>query len=264
MSSPPPPHILLVPGFWEGPTIYTAVLSLLRSLNHPASTAPLPSTGHASPNNPTMKDDVASIRSAIVSLIEDGQEEGKEDGQEEGKEDGEEGKGKEVLLGLHSAGGFLGSMAMEGLSVKERRGQGKRGGVVGIVFLAGAVWEVGFGHWGLPFFDVQGPAMYCHSPKTLLFNDLPSSTADDWASKLSCQPSTGWGGIVDYAGWKDVPSVYVVCERDAILGMEMQMEMAERAGSVVERCDAGHCCMISRPARVVEVLRKAAGEWGMK
>ncbi|KAL8992608.1 MAG: hypothetical protein Q9169_006973, partial [Polycauliona sp. 2 TL-2023] len=82
-----------------------------------------------------MKDDIASIRAAIAPLVE----------HEE----------KDVLLVLHSAGAFLGSMAIEGLGVKERKEKGKNGGVKKIVFLAGAVWEEGFRHGPLPFFDYQ-------------------------------------------------------------------------------------------------------------
>ncbi|KAL8887739.1 MAG: hypothetical protein Q9215_004741, partial [Flavoplaca cf. flavocitrina] len=66
-------------------------------------------TGRASPNNPSMKDDVASIRTAIAQTVE----------QDE----------KDVVLVLHSAGAFLGCMAIEGLSIKERSRQGKQGGV---------------------------------------------------------------------------------------------------------------------------------------
>lgn len=82
-----------------------------------------------------MKDDVASIRSVIAPLVEQNH--------------------KEIVLVLHSAGGFLGSMAIEGFSVKERKQEGKDGGVSKIVFLAGAVWEEGFRHGPLPFCDYR-------------------------------------------------------------------------------------------------------------
>ena len=64
-------------------------------------------------------------------------------------------EGQEVLLVLHSAGAFLGSMAIEGLSVGERKERGEKGGVAKIVFLAGAVWAEGFRHGPLPFFDYK-------------------------------------------------------------------------------------------------------------
>ena len=137
----PLPHILLVPGIWEGTSVFDSLVSLLRSHNYLADAIPLPSTGTRSPGNPSMKDDVAAIRKAITSTI------------------GEDG---EVLLVLHSAGGFLGSMAIEGLSVGERKEKGLAGGVGKIVFLAGALWEEGFQHGPLPFMDYQVRcAHYC-------------------------------------------------------------------------------------------------------
>ena len=83
-----------------------------------------------------MRDDVAYIGKRIQETIEAGE-------------------GQEVLLVLHSAGAFLGSMAIEGLSVDERRANGKNGGVVKMVFLAGAIWPEGFLHGPLPFFEVK-------------------------------------------------------------------------------------------------------------
>ena len=102
--------------------------------------------------------------------------------------------------------------------------------------------------------------MYCKSPTSSLFNDLDPTTASEWAAKLSCQPASGWDDVVTHTGWKTTPSVYLVCEQDALLPPPLQRQMAEQAGSVVEVCDAGHCVMIGQPERVVEVVRKAAGE----
>ena len=272
------PHILFVAGFWEGTSVFDSLVSLLRSHNYLADVIPLPSTGTKSPGNPSMKDDVAAIRKAITSTID---------------EDGE------VLLVLHSAGAFLGSMAIEGLSVGERKEKGLEGGVGKIVFLARAVWEEGFQHGPLPFFDyqvtcaiiffsfrmkaildafhvlrskvrffeafwltpiTQGDEMFCVTPEKLLFNDLSPEEAAKWVKKLSCQPPRGWDDVVDYVGWKNVPSVYLVSEGDALLNKEMQLQFAQRAASEVERCSAGHCSMIGQPERCLEVVRKAAGE----
>lgn len=99
--------------------------------------------------------------------------------------------------------------------------------------------------------------MYCLNPTSLLFNDLPPTEASFWTSKLQCQPASGWDDVVSYVGWKNVPSVYLVCEKDALLPPEMQIQMAERAGSEIEKCNAGHCCMLGKPERVVEVVLKA-------
>ena len=123
--------ILFVPGFWEGPAPFARVLSLLQSQGYSAQAAVLPSTGKASPGNPGMKDDIAAVRSTIAELVD---------------------AGEIVVLVLHSAGGFLGSNAAEGLDLKARRKLGLEGGIRRIVFLAGAIFPEGYKHTPLPFF----------------------------------------------------------------------------------------------------------------
>lgn len=100
--------------------------------------------------------------------------------------------------------------------------------------------------------------MYCKSPRASLFNDLPSAEADAWLSKMSFQPAEGWNDVVTYCGWKDIPSTYLVCERDAVFPPEMQRQCAKMAGSEIETCSAGHMVMLSQPERVVEVVVRAA------
>lgn len=127
------PVVVFVPGFWEGVTVFDGVRRSLESAHGYRTVAvPLASTGTASPGNPGLKDDVRGIRAAIEPLVLDG---------------------KELLLVLHSAGGFLGAQAIRGLSAKHRAEEGKAGGVRMIVFLAAGVWAEGFHHQPLPFFE---------------------------------------------------------------------------------------------------------------
>jgi len=123
--------VLFVPGFWEGPTVFEKVISLLKTSEVSAEAATLKSTGTTSPGNPEMKDDVAAIRAHIEIILA---------------------RGEDVLLALHSAGGFLGSEAMQGLDKKTR---GEQPGVIGIVFLAAAVFPEGYQHQPLPFAVVE-------------------------------------------------------------------------------------------------------------
>lgn len=82
-----------------------------------------------------MRDDETAIRSALKKLVEEEE--------------------KEVVMVMHSAGGFLGSAAVEGLGRKERVAKGLRGGVGKLVFLAAGVADVGFEHVDLPFMDME-------------------------------------------------------------------------------------------------------------
>ena len=128
------PTVLFVPGFWVGTTPFDQVSSLLQSQGFTTQTVALPSTGSVSPDNPTMPDDIAAIRTAVQKLVEAEQD---------------------VVLVLHSGGGFLGSNAIEGLGAKTRLDKGLKGGVTHIVFLAAAVFPEGFKHGPLPFAVVE-------------------------------------------------------------------------------------------------------------
>jgi pimeloyl-ACP methyl ester carboxylesterase len=129
------PTILFVPGLWEGPSVFTTVIHSLHTLSYPTQTISLPSTGSNSPGNPTMRDDEATVRSVLQKLIVEEE--------------------KDVMMVMHSAGGFLGSAATEGLDRKKREKEGKRGGVVRCVFLCAGVAEVGYFHADMPFMDLE-------------------------------------------------------------------------------------------------------------
>jgi hypothetical protein len=128
------PTILLVPGFWEGPSVYEQVAGFLQAAGFSTETVTLASTGHKSPNNPSMKDDIAVIRAHVTKLVE---------------------ADKEVVLVLHSAAGFLGSNAIEGLEASNQQAAGKQRGVTRIVFLAAGIGPEGFEHTPQPFVQVN-------------------------------------------------------------------------------------------------------------
>lgn len=128
------PTIVFVPGFWEGPTVFEKSSSLLQSDGFKTVTAVLPSTGTTSPGNPGTKDDIAAVRVIVEKLVT-------------AEED--------VILALHSGGGFIGSNAIEGLTAKARTEKGLKGGVTKIVFLTGVVFPEGFTHGPLPFAVVE-------------------------------------------------------------------------------------------------------------
>lgn len=82
-----------------------------------------------------MRDDEAAIRSVLQKLIVEEE--------------------KDVVMVMHSAGGFLGSAATEGLDRKKREKEGKKGGVVRFVFLCAGIAEKGQFHADRPFMDLE-------------------------------------------------------------------------------------------------------------
>lgn len=77
-----------------------------------------------------MEDDIAAVRATAEKPVDDEQD---------------------ILLVLHSGSGFVGSHAIQGMGPKARGEKGGKCGVVGIVFLMGAVYPEGFEHGALPF-----------------------------------------------------------------------------------------------------------------
>ncbi|KAB8243271.1 hypothetical protein BDV35DRAFT_396037 [Aspergillus flavus] len=138
---------------------------------------------------------------------------------------------------------------MEWFSRKDREERGLSGGVVGIVFGAAAVVEEGYVHGDLPFGVAE--------PEQTLFNDLDEEEKGKWLDVLKPQPAQGWNGTTIYAGWKDVKSVYLICEEDQVIPAFLQEELAGLAGSRIERCSAGHLPHLSQPSRFVEVIKDA-------
>ncbi|MCJ1309511.1 hypothetical protein MMC25_003171 [Agyrium rufum] len=232
--------IVFVPGLWEGSSVFFSLATTLQQEGYEAVTAELVSSGTSSPGNPSLHDDVAAIRKVIAPLIEI--------------------EGKDVLLVLHSAGGFLGSNAIQGLTAKAREAEEKKGGVFKIVFLTAGVAPVGFKHEPLPFFNIQGDKLFGKDPKALLFNDLLPEGADAWAAKSQHQPAKNCEETIAFAGWKEVPSRYLIYEGDAVLPTALQMQFAQLAGSEITTCSAGHMVMLSQPQKVLEVIREAAGK----
>jgi pimeloyl-ACP methyl ester carboxylesterase len=133
MAEKAKPTIVFVPGIWEGPTVFTSLSTTLQALGYPTETATLPSTGTSSPGNPSMRDDEQAIRYIVKRLVIDEE--------------------KTVILVCHSAGGFLASGAIEGLSAKNLEKKGGKGGVAKFVFLTAGLAAEGYVHGKMPFMD---------------------------------------------------------------------------------------------------------------
>ena len=129
--------LVFVPGLWEGTSVFELLREILAKASPPiidCYSAPLRSTGTTSPGNPNLKQDVDGIRVVLEPLVK---------------------AGKRVVIVAHSAGGFLGSEAVEGLEVGGKNTGGNGGGVEKMFFIAAALFRAGYEHRDLPFMDFQ-------------------------------------------------------------------------------------------------------------
>ena len=60
------------------------------------------------------------------------------------------------------------------------------------------------------------------------------------------------------AGWRDLPSWYMVSEYDNAIPPDAERFMAERAGAVTESVDGSHAAFIARPDVATDLILKAA------
>ncbi|KAI1342848.1 hypothetical protein F5Y15DRAFT_412524 [Xylariaceae sp. FL0016] len=228
--------VLFVPGSWEGPAVFDQVRQLLEAKSIPTAAAPLASTGKRSPDAPSLQEHMAAVRDVILSHVD---------------------AGREVVLVLHSGGGVADSNAMgDDLPIAKRKELGLPGGVRKIVAMAAGLFPPGFQHQHMPFEDMLFPVhwaggfsrqkdnggMWCKDAEEALFHDVPDK--DKWMPLLQPQPAEGLVGVIKYAGWQNVPTTYVVADKDW----------------VIVHVDAGHMLMLAKPQEMVDIIAKEALE----
>jgi hypothetical protein len=121
IQSPPPknmskPTIVLVPGAWHQPAHYSALIGMLESASYEVVTEKLPSVDSSTPTQQSVPNDATFIEKHLLRPLVD--------------------QGKDILLLMHSYGGCPGADAAKGYSKKERTVAGKKGGIIGLVFMA--------------------------------------------------------------------------------------------------------------------------------
>jgi hypothetical protein len=117
------PTIALVPGAWHSPSHYEALFSLLQKAGYPTTSSRLPSVNSLDPKTATAAQDALFIREKMLLPLLD--------------------EDKDVLLILHSYSGIPGAAAAKGLSKTEREAEGKKGGIIGLVFICALVAREG-------------------------------------------------------------------------------------------------------------------------
>lgn len=114
------PTILLIPGGWHPPSSYSPVTSRLSSLSYSVNALRNPSLDSSSKG---LADDISHVRSALQTLIDV--------------------EGKDVIVISHSYGGLPAIVSVTGYGKSERNRAGKKGGVVGMLFMVATILPAG-------------------------------------------------------------------------------------------------------------------------
>lgn len=223
--------IVLVHGAWHGPWAWEKVAGPLRERELDVRTVELPSSGPDPSLLADMYEDAATVRRAIDSV------------------DGE------ALVVAHSYGG-----------VATTEGAAGAGNVGHIVYLTAFMLDE-----GESLFSAVGgvvPDWWIRSEDTgtvfpgrgeeIFYNDCSAEDQAAAVAKLQPQLEESFTQPVRSVAWRDVPTTYVICERDNAIPVFAQEHMAQRAADV-RRMDASHSPFLSMPDQVVSLIAELAG-----
>lgn len=119
-----------MPGLWEGPSVYEPQRNVLHEQGFKIFVTSLRSTGTKGPGNLTMRNDIKNIHTDLGKVVEAAAADA-------------------VIAIMHSAGCFVGSSALEELTVTAREQAGKSGGVIRNIFIAAGIAPEGYDRFGV-------------------------------------------------------------------------------------------------------------------
>ena len=112
-------HFVIVPGAWHQPEAYEKLVNALRSLGHSTVVPRLPSCDAPEPQKATCSADAEAVRSQILESIDT--------------------VDKDIVVVAHSYGGIPAGGAAYGLGKVARAKEGKKGGLIGLVYVSGFI-----------------------------------------------------------------------------------------------------------------------------
>ncbi|MGW3231160.1 alpha/beta fold hydrolase [Kitasatospora sp. NPDC001095] len=224
------PAFLLVHGAWHGAWCWDPVREALEGDGWRSHAVDLPSANSPAGRSVGMLDDAQAIRDGLRRI------------------------GGPVVVVAHSYGGVPATEAVADAA-----------DVVRVVYVAGFQLDVGesmFTFLGTPVpDDGGGQAPPYPDARRILFADVPEAEAERAVARLRPQSIRSLTEPVTTAGWRTVPSSYVVCEHDQALAPARQHELTTRAGTV-HRLASGHSPFLSMPRRLAALLGRIAASGG--
>jgi len=221
------PTVVLVHGAWHGPWCWSEVERLLADEGVDVLTVDLPSVGEDTTALGDLDDDAAAVRAVIDSV------------------DGP------VVVVAHSYGGAPTTQGAAGAD-----------NVQHIVYLTAFMLDEGESLFGLvggvapDWWQIaeDGASLLPARPEELFFNDVSEEATRASVDRLAPHSMAAIKAPVSAVAWRDVPTTYVICDRDNAIPVPAQEMLSGRAGSVT-RLDASHSPFLSMPDEVVGIIR---------
>ncbi|WP_437335508.1 alpha/beta fold hydrolase [Sorangium sp. So ce394] len=219
--------VVLVHGAWHSPACWSQVACRLLGAGLDVRAPALPSAGLDAARLGGLAADVEAVRAALAEV-----------------------PGKAVVV-AHSYGG---------LPVTEVAA--RTGKVAHLVYLC--AFQLGPGEsllssiggkeppWCITSAD--GLTLQTADARNIFYNDCADEVAAVAEAALLPQARASFVQPLSAAAWQELPSTYVICERDNAIPVFAQEAMSQRARQV-RRLDAGHSPFLSRPDDVVALVR---------
>ncbi len=223
--------LLLVHGAWHGSWCWAPLRDALGD-DVDVHTVDLPSVGGDPAALGDLYADAAAVRGALGEV-----------------------DGPVVVLG-HSYGGAVVTQAVTADD-----------GVAHLFYLCAFQLDVGdsllgtVGGQAPPWWDVRDGAIGVTHPERVFYNGVPDALTRDSVARVALQSRASVEQPLTNAGWRHVPSTYVVCEDDQAIPVFAQEAMSSRAGEVL-RLPAGHSPFLSHPAELAALLRSVLDRAG--
>ncbi|KIW09824.1 hypothetical protein PV08_11925 [Exophiala spinifera] len=265
MASTPSTAILFVPGSFALPEFYDPVFEKVRAKGYNIQGLHMPTVGLSASEGrptgpgggpPTMYDDAAYIATEAERLADQGT--------------------RVVIIG-HSYGGVPVSQSTKGLSVADRSARGLPGGVARLAYMTCLV--PGVGETAVDVLskgpqdqqvemDVDDSGWMTHrNPEktaSLILQTIPLDEATALVKLFPKHSAPSFVNQLTYAGYKDIPVSYLLCEDDLCIPPDVQQRgidiIEEQSGSKVDvtRIKADHCPNHSAMQSVVDWIVSVA------
>jgi pimeloyl-ACP methyl ester carboxylesterase len=220
--------VLLVPGSWHGAWAYDDVAARLGREGVLVTAIDLPSNNGSA----GLADDAAAVRTALDEI------------------------GEPTVVVGHSYGGIAVSEGAAGSP-----------DVVGLVYLCAFMLEPGESlldvlQHQLPDWislDEAAGSHIAQRTEEVLYADCDPAVAARAAGRLTRQSLAAITAPQTATAWQQVPSTYLVCDRDRAVPPPAQEAMAARAGTV-RHAESSHSPFLSRPQDVAGIVLHALEE----
>lgn len=161
----------------------------------------------------------------------------------------------------------MGGSAAEGLGKDQRQKDGKKGGIIRLVYICAFAAPEGVSLFQAtggpdPWITFDGNASRPTRMGEIFYNDCPPDVVEEQSKSLRPHSRAAFETPAPYAGWKHLPSTYLVCEQDMGIPVHAQEAMIAQPGAnfTVERCKASHSPFLSMPDFTAQFVRRACGE----